>query len=359
MMDSLMGQFRDVPLKEAKKRKGQNFKENNVCKAYLLGFCLQHEELFKNMKKASLQVGVCDKIHSDALKDEFEAHPEKAEYERSYIRETLRYLESLTRKVDEFVLQKAEEQKKTAEEKELSQVAKAQIDLVLAECKDLLAEAEELAEKGDIKGSKSKTWEYEEAKERAAKYEAKARETVKEDICEICGLRNEDNSEGVLKFTHKEGRAHLGFVKVREWIKKLKERLDKVEDESRNRKEEGRSKHDSDGAPAANSGDGDRHGDHERGWSRRDDRGGRDDRSRGSRDDRDRGSNRRRDDRSDGDGDRRRDDRGYDRGYDRRRDDRGDGDRGSDRRRDRGRDSERGYDNSYGRGRSRSGGRPR
>jgi len=51
LLDSLMGQTRNVDLKEAKKKKGQNFKEENVCKFYLVGFCPQNEQLFKNTKR--------------------------------------------------------------------------------------------------------------------------------------------------------------------------------------------------------------------------------------------------------------------------------------------------------------------
>lgn len=395
MMDSLMGQFRDMPLKEAKKKKGTNYKESNVCKAYLLGFCVQHEELFKNTKKAKFQLASCDKIHSDALVREFEASPDKLYDERVYGRELLKYLQSLTRKVDEQI---AKPRPGPDDEEGGNSIVRTQLAELRENCSKLLAEAEELAEKGDIAGSRRVQLQHDETKERLADYEAKAKEPIKENLCEICGLRDEDK-EGSVLFTHTEGRIHLGFLKIRNWIEKLRNRLEEVEEEISKKRDEKRAKEDAGGPEKDTPGDGEK--------DRRDERRSKDEsdgktnsRRDGNKQDdseRDRDRRDRRDDRGDGDGEsrrgndrkgggdrgsdrgrerdgdrgyERREDRGYERGYDRgsdRRDDRGydRGDRGNDRREDRGYDrrgdrgrgSDRGHDDGYTRGRSRSGGR--
>jgi len=358
-MDSLMGQSRNTDLKEAKKKKGQNFKEPNVCKAYLLGFCLQHEDFFRNTKKSHLQIGDCDLIHSDALREEFLAHPQTVEYEAVYTKDVLRYLENMVRRAEEVGKRQEREMGGNQQEgKELSDTAKRQIDLMREECNNMLKEAEELAEKGDVEGSKAKTLVYEEQKKLAAEYEEKAKFPYKVEICEVCGTRNEVG-DGVTSFTHVDGRIHRGFVKIREWIKKLRERTEEIKAERKKLLEEGVLKDeaekeknaddDKDGRGGRDRGTEDRRRDDRREDDRGDNRRGheRDDRRRDDRDDR------RRDDRDD----RRRDDRrGDDRGYardgdrDERRSDRRGGDRDY-RGGDRGRGDDRGYDDRGARGR--------
>lgn len=400
LLESLMGSNRDVPLKEAKKKKGQNFKESKACKFYLLGFCPQHEDLFKNTKKGHLQIGECCKVHSDALKEEFEASPEKVEHERQYARDLLKYLQGLTRKVDEIVKRQSTHPPalfEDAEQKSIGDVARRQIELIREDAARLLNEAEELAEAGDIEGSKAKQMIYEQTKERADEYEARSKEPPKEEICEVCGLRPEDG-DGVRAFAHNQGRIHVGFVKIRKWIQQLKERIDEIEDQRQKDRDEGRLKEEGD-AKAGDRAEGDKQDDREPQKDRdTGDRGEGDDRRRRGDDRRrrgddpdtpkdDRGYERRGGERRGGGdrGDEYRDDRGYerrerrgggdrevrdDRGYERRGGDRGyaddrgydrrGGDRGYARGGDRGRD--RGYDDrdgGYGRGRSRSGGRRR
>lgn len=360
MLDSLMGSTRSMDLKEAKKKKGQNFKEDKACKFYLLGFCPQYEDIFKNTKKGHLQIGDCDKLHSDALVDEFNACPDKLYYEKTYARDMVRYLESLTRKVDEVVKRVSSnirEANKELAESGATDTAKRQIDMIREECTALLAEAEELAEKGDIEGSKVKSEQYEETKARMMEYEAKAKEPMKEEVCECCGLRLGEEGEGIRAFTHTEGRVHLGFVKIREWLAKLKTRLDEIEAEREKKKGE-RDKDDPDkeGDKAIDDdiGQNERRrdgvtrisrGHYDREDERRSRRGGG-----GDYDREDRGSDRR-DARGGERGNERRGDRGGDRGGDRR----GGGNRGDDRRgRDDGYSRGRGYDDGYGRARSRS-----
>jgi len=59
LLDSLMGQTRNLDLAEAKKKKGQNFKAKDSCKFFLLGFCPMNEELFRNTKR---HLGECKRL---------------------------------------------------------------------------------------------------------------------------------------------------------------------------------------------------------------------------------------------------------------------------------------------------------
>jgi len=363
LLDSLMGQTRNLDLKEAKKKKGNNFKESNCCKFYLLGFCPQHEELFRNTKR---HLGECGKIHSIALKEEFEAHAERESYEIKYVRDLVKYMEGIVRTADDAVSRQGRNivaANKELEERGPNDVAKREIMKIRENCNLLLNEAEELAEKGDVEGSKMKQAIFEQTKQKADDYEEKSKQPIKEEVCDVCGLRPEDG-DGMRKFSHTEGKIHQGFVKVREWLAKMRARSDELgigpnrEDsdrrsKSRDRKNRSRSKGredrkdkgekkegeeetndkepTKDGAKASEEQPGDketpaekepRKGDRDepgRDRDRRDDRG---DRGRGS--DRD-GDRRDRDRRG---GERRGDDRGSRGGGDRRDDrDRGRGDR--------------------------------
>lgn len=229
LLDSLMGQTRNLELKEAKKKKGNNFKEPNSCKFYLLGFCPQYEQLFRNTKR---HLGECSLIHSVALKEEFESHPEREDYERKYVRDLIKYMEGIVRTADEAVSRQArniQAANKDLEERGPNDVAKREIEKIRENCNTLLNEAEELAEKGDIEGSKTKQAIFEETKRKADEYEVKSKQPIKEEVCEICGLRPEDG-DGMRKFSHTEGKIHIGFVKVRDWLKRMRLKQDEFED---------------------------------------------------------------------------------------------------------------------------------
>jgi len=235
LLDSLMGQTRDIPLKEAKKKKGSNFKADNACKFYLIGFCPQQEQLFRNTKR---HLGECEKVHSDALKEEFEACPERLEHETKYVRDLVRYMESIVRTADEAVSRQArniQAANKELEERGPNDVAKREIEKIRENCNVLLNEAEELAEAGDIEGSKQKQAIFEQTKAKADDYEAKSKQPIKEEVCSVCGLRPEDG-DGMRKFSHTEGKIHIGFVKVREWLKIMKEKQDKWDEERKEKR---------------------------------------------------------------------------------------------------------------------------
>jgi len=223
LLDSLMGQTRNVPLKEAKKKKGNNFKGNDVCKYYLIGFCPQHEDLFRNTKR---HLGECERIHSDAMREEYEACPQKEEYEREYTRNLVRYLESIVRTADEAIARvqrNIQASNKELEERGPNDVAKKEIAKIRENCDQLLNESEELAQAGDIQGSKDKMAIFEQTKQKADDYSVKSMMPIKEEVCDVCGLRPEDG-DGMRKFSHTEGKIHTGFVRVREYLKSMTEK---------------------------------------------------------------------------------------------------------------------------------------
>mmetsp|Transcript_145307 Transcript_145307/g.253596 ORF Transcript_145307/g.253596 Transcript_145307/m.253596 type:complete len:310 (+) Transcript_145307:145-1074(+) len=224
LLDSLMGSHRNADKKEVAARKGQNFKEDNICKFYLVGFCPQHEELFVSTKR---DIGMCGKVHSDAMKEELEAHPDKERYMAEYEKGLVRYLEELVRLADEWV---ARERRNIAnanaqiEESGPNEVAKAEIKRLNGQAAGLIAEAEEAAETGNIEDSKAKLDLADEVKQKAAEWENKAKALRTEDVCEICGSRMESGDAQRARFRHLEGKIHLGYKKIRSFLADLNKR---------------------------------------------------------------------------------------------------------------------------------------
>eukprot|EP00408_Alexandrium_pacificum_P024079 CAMPEP_0171198066 /NCGR_PEP_ID=MMETSP0790-20130122/22734_1 /TAXON_ID=2925 /ORGANISM="Alexandrium catenella, Strain OF101" /LENGTH=281 /DNA_ID=CAMNT_0011663325 /DNA_START=136 /DNA_END=976 /DNA_ORIENTATION=+ len=225
LLDSLMGSHRNVDRKEAKARKGQNFKEGQVCKHFLLGFCPQYEDLFHSTKR---DIGKCNKVHSEAMRLEFEACPDRERYQSEYERGLRYYLEELVRGADEWVarerrnIQVANQQ---IEESGPNEIAKAEIKKLNDQAAALFLEAENLAEADNFDESKVKLELAEEVKKRASDWEEKARTVRTEDVCEVCGSRMESGDPSKAKFRHEDGKIHLGYVKIRQWLQDVRQRV--------------------------------------------------------------------------------------------------------------------------------------
>lgn len=107
---------------------------------------------------------------------------------------------------------------------------KEQIDQLEADMNKMMASAEELAEKGDIEGSKFKVVLAEEIKNKVKEIEGKHPSytvTLKEEwVCDVCGTRTEAVTEAnETRFAaHFQGKVHLGYAKIREWVKDLRKK---------------------------------------------------------------------------------------------------------------------------------------
>jgi len=225
LLDSLMGTHRNVDRREAKARKGNNFKEVNICKFYLVGFCPKHEDLFHSTKR---DIGRCPKVHSEAMKLEFEEHPDKDKFMGEYERQLKNYLEELTRGADDNVaretrnIQAANQQ---IEEAGPNETAKAEIQKLNDQAAALLLEAEALAEAGKFNESKVKLELANGIKKRAGDWEEKARAPRTEGVCKVCGSRLESRDPSKAKFRHEDGKIHAGFVKIRQWLADIRKRV--------------------------------------------------------------------------------------------------------------------------------------
>jgi len=232
LLDSLMGNHRNLDKDEVKKKKGKNFLEDNVCKLFLVGFCPQHEELFHSTKR---DIGKCSKLHSEALKEEFEAAPDKEKYLDQYLEKLRRYLEELVRNADDWV---ARERRNIAacntmiEESGPNEVSRAHIQKLQNYAKALIDEADNIAEDGWIEDAKHKMTEADELKKKSEEWESKAKELRTEDVCEVCGSRMESGNVQKARFKHFEGKIHVGYEKIRKWLADVRRRTKDRQDGS-------------------------------------------------------------------------------------------------------------------------------
>ena len=71
-----------------------------VCRSYLVGTC--PHDLFTNTRQ---DLGVCPKVHSEALKTEYDAADEQQKqqwgFEFDYLRDMSKYIDSCNRRIDD------------------------------------------------------------------------------------------------------------------------------------------------------------------------------------------------------------------------------------------------------------------
>mmetsp|Transcript_106771 Transcript_106771/g.185552 ORF Transcript_106771/g.185552 Transcript_106771/m.185552 type:complete len:326 (+) Transcript_106771:116-1093(+) len=319
LLDSLMGQTRDQALAEAKKTKGENFKAANVCKPYLLGFCPM-SELAESKMAGKRNIKDCTKVHSEAMRDEFKSHPELAKFRSEYENQMLPMLEGMVREADAWVAREEANVKKVVGTSEkvtannMPPSTKEQFEQLKQDMNKMMAAAENEAEKGNVEGSKFKVMLADEIKEKVKELEEKYIVTYDvthrgEEVCDICGTRYEalTSSNHARYKAHFNGKVHVSYVKIRDWIKELKGKMRKGEsgeaeksdrgdrrDRDRDRRRRSRSagKKDGDGEKASSNRESDRRRSRSRRENRERDRER--DRDRGGDRDRDRDRGRRR-----------------------------------------------------------------
>lgn len=223
LLDSLMGPSRDKSREENLKADG--WKEKNVCKRYLVGFCPNsaQDNWFHNTRRKD--INVCTKIHSDRLRDDFLKHEDREKYEPEYEKDFLDFLEGLVREADAWIAREnancaapGRKTKMPSHVKEKLAKLKMQSDL-------LFKRAEEAADANDLAGSKSAVdlagivnKEIEELKQ------SHTVETQGEQVCDICGVRCNPDEKADFE-AHLAGRLHEGYTQIRAKVKELREKV--------------------------------------------------------------------------------------------------------------------------------------
>lgn len=222
LLDSLMGPSRDKGLEE--QQKGDGWKEKNVCKRYLVGFCPNsaQDNWFRNTRRKD--IAVCEKVHSDRLRADFQKHRDYEKFRLEYEREFLNFLEGLVREADAWI---AREQSNCAAPGKVTKMP-AKVRQNVEELKEasekLMRQAEDLAEKGLVAESKL-ALEMSNEKKAEAK-EIKEKHTYQsegERVCQICGVRCNPDEPADFQ-AHLDGRLHEGYSKIREEVKQLRDK---------------------------------------------------------------------------------------------------------------------------------------
>lgn len=218
LLDSLMGPSRDKSREE--NQKGDGWKEGNVCKRYLVGFCPNsaQDNWFHNTRRKDMNV--CTKIHSDRLRDDFEKHPERNRYEPEYERDFLNFLEGIVREADAWIAR--ENGNVTGNVTKIPPSVRAKISELKAQSEHLMKHAEEAAEKNEFAASKRSleladiiNKEIDELKEKHSFV------STGEAVCDICGVRCKPDEEAA----HRAGRLHEGYTNIRHKVKELREKV--------------------------------------------------------------------------------------------------------------------------------------
>ena len=223
-LDNLMGKDRDLPLHEQLIRK-KHFDDPDVCKFFLIGFC--PHEFFINVKS---DIGSCEKRHDQHFKIAFENDPHKEDYQIKYEESLIKFLEKKTAKIDQKMKRCLERIEAPVPEQVINPEIQEKIENLDKKITELISEAENLGENGFIDESEKLTKEAEQlkiqrnlltnsTKDHPAIYKEKQMK-----VCEICGaLQSVQDNEKRIQ-THKEGKIHSGYLKIRQYLDLLKKK---------------------------------------------------------------------------------------------------------------------------------------
>jgi len=223
LLDSLMGPSRDKSAEE--QQKGDGWKANNVCKRYLVGFCpnSQQDNWFHNTRRKD--INVCCKVHSDRLRSDFEKHPDHDKYEAEYEKDFLEFLEGLVREADAWISRETGNCAGPGRVTKMPPSARQKMVEIQERSEQMLKQAEDLAEGGNLTASKQAVEMANQLKEEAKEMKDKhTYDSVGETVCQVCGVRCNPDEPADYQ-AHLDGRLHEGYTKIRAKVKELREKM--------------------------------------------------------------------------------------------------------------------------------------
>jgi len=252
-MDKLMGIGRD---KSEKDKTGDEFNDKSICKHYLVGFC-PDGLIGKRVQKDRNPMDVtptmpvpCTKTHSNAMKEQFEKHPEPEKYRREYEASLLRRLEEIVSECDRRVF--FGKKKCTPPKDPEFKLTDAKLERVYKEYK---AEKDELTkqvvvkgEAGDVKGAQEIADEIRICNKKIdVIVETHTDSFPGEGCCDVCAgvfllgpkrhytHGQKDFTGWVSEEEHPKDKTHLAYVEIREWLTKCREKRKETEANSKRR----------------------------------------------------------------------------------------------------------------------------
>lgn len=195
-----------APYEQKKKR----FDDEDVCKLHLVKFC--PKEIFTNTKS---DLGICSKIHDDALRKDYQScnDKEKYGYEREFYETLLQIILDLDRKIKKGN-ERLNNKPVTAEEKQ------EKIIMLDEKIKFLLAKAEQAGEEGKVSEAQSIAKQVEQLETELEFVKNDESNPLfkmdkKMDVCNICGALLVTNDSARRLEAHMEGKQHTGYLRVR------------------------------------------------------------------------------------------------------------------------------------------------
>lgn len=245
MLDALMGPSRNQD-QATKDTETPDFADEKVCKNFLVGFC-PHDWFTTSRRK----MPPCNKIHSEVLRDTFEAHPEVAKYRRAFEEQFLKYLEKVTRECDMFIGRekiKCRPKGSGGVTTRMPPDVQEKYDALQKEHQKLVKGAEETADES-LSRTEELTRQALEVEQELNDYQKRYRfEFPGEEVCEVCGVRYAsqaaDNPDWHERASHLNGKMHHGWLQIRQKLQELKEkeRLWEREDYREEQKANGKAK---------------------------------------------------------------------------------------------------------------------
>ena len=223
-LDNLMGKDRNLPLREQILKK-KHFDDPDVCKFFLIGFC--PHELFTYVKSSN--IGECHYRHDQQFKISFESDPNREFYQIKYEEDLISFLESITSELDIKIKRCLERIEMPPPEQILNKDAQIELENIDKEITEKIKEAEHLGEKGLIDQSEKLMKEIEQMKiQRNLLTNTKEHVAIYKDrqmkVCEICGaLQSAIDNEKRIQ-THKEGKIHSAYLKIRQYLDLLRKK---------------------------------------------------------------------------------------------------------------------------------------
>eukprot|EP01053_Blabericola_migrator_P000148 Blabericola_migrator_1__147@NODE_1039_length_5629_cov_110_027508_g715_i0_p2_GENE_NODE_1039_length_5629_cov_110_027508_g715_i0NODE_1039_length_5629_cov_110_027508_g715_i0_p2_ORF_typecomplete_len513_score73_65LUC7/PF03194_15/1_8e75FdhE/PF04216_12/0_0013GRP/PF07172_11/0_021ZnC2H2_12/PF18112_1/0_061KMP11/PF03037_16/0_047KMP11/PF03037_16/9e03DUF4407/PF14362_6/0_38LPP/PF04728_13/38LPP/PF04728_13/14Antiadapt_IraP/PF10796_9/3_1e02Antiadapt_IraP/PF10796_9/0_61kleA_kleC/PF17383_2/1_1e04kleA_kleC/PF17383_2 len=224
LLDTLLGADRNA-LPEQRQNRQQRFNDSDVCRYFLVDFC--PHDLFPNTRS---DLGPCNKIHSDSLKEQYQKSPDREHFAVEYEAEFISFLEKLIEQAEQKI-EKANRRidAPLPDNALLSEEQQQQVDKLNEEISRLLGEAEKAGERGDVEEAAVLTRQVQQLRreaDRAASslYGSYMQREKSLRVCPICGAM-QSVGDSMSRFeSHVTGKQHQGFEKIRSCLEELKRR---------------------------------------------------------------------------------------------------------------------------------------
>jgi hypothetical protein len=177
----------------------------------------------------SSNIGECHYRHDQEFKISFENDPNREYYQTKYEETLISFLESITSEVDLKMKRCLERIEAPVPEQVINKDVQEEIEQLDQQISEKLKQAEHLGEIGMIDESEKLTKEIEQIKvQRSVLTNTKEYPAIYKDrqmkVCEICGaLQSAQDNEKRIQ-THKEGKIHSAYLKIRQYLDLLRKK---------------------------------------------------------------------------------------------------------------------------------------